>query len=135
MGILNHLFNLIIFLLSIVQVRYLNKDPLNLFQLCKPNLVLQSLNKFILGNSVLSSRSLLNEDEIFLGKENPVVYKRFYEMVINCEMELQQYPFDNQTCSIGVNFPKLFAQPGLYGAFWPLTSSKLVQYVKLKDFG
>ena len=135
MGILNHLFNLIIFLLSIVQVRYLNKDPLNLFQLCKPNLVLQSLNKFILGNSVLSSRSLLNEDEIFLGKENPVVYKRFYEMVINCEMELQQYPFDNQTCSIGVNFPTLFAQPGLYGAFWPLTSSKLLQYVKLKDFG
>ena len=109
--------------LKINKALHLEVRPLELVQLCKPNLVLQSLNKFILGNSVLSSRSLLNEDEIFLGKENPVVYKRFYEMVINCEMELQQYPFDNQTCSIGVNFPKLLAQPSLYGAFWPLTPS------------
>ena len=45
---------------------------------------------------------MVNEDEIFQGEENPIVYKRFYEMIINCEMELQQYPFDNQTCSIGV---------------------------------
>ena len=94
--------------LKINKALHLEVRPLELVQLCKPNLVLQSLNKFILGNLVLSSRSLLNEDEIFLGKENPVVYKRFYEMVINCEMEMQQYPFDNQTCSIGVNFLKLF---------------------------
>ena len=80
------------------------------------------LYKLISGNSVLSSRSLLNEDEFFQGKDNTVVFKRFYEMVINCEMELQQYPFDNQTCSIGVNFSVDF-HPSL--EYWELLGAGL----------
>lgn len=75
-------------------------SSMNLGKLSRNCLVLKNVN--ISGNSAISSRNFLNEDEIFLGKENPVVYKRFYEMVINCEMEMQQYPFDNQSCAIGV---------------------------------
>jgi hypothetical protein len=44
----------------------------------------------------------LNNEEYFDGRSNPLVYQRYYEIVLNCEMELQQYPFDNQTCTIGV---------------------------------
>ena len=56
----------------------------------------------LLGKPTLASKSFLREDEYFEGDENAIVYKRYYEMTLNCEMELQQFPFDNQTCFIAV---------------------------------
>jgi hypothetical protein len=45
-----------------------------------------------------------------------LVYTNYYEMIFNCEFELQKYPFDNQNVEIGVSIfviiYKRGSQPG-----------------------
>ena len=39
---------------------------------------------------------------IFSGKDNPFYYIRMYDLQLVCEFQLQNYPFDTQTCSLEV---------------------------------
>jgi hypothetical protein len=55
------------------------------------------------GPSILSMPTEINEDEIYNGEINPFVYNRTYEMVLECNFELQNYPFDHQHCLINVS--------------------------------
>ena len=40
---------------------------------------------------------------LYKGSENPLIYKRFYNIVFECEYLLQWYPFDYQVCLIKIS--------------------------------
>ena len=42
----------------------------------------------------------LQEHEEYDGSENPLVFENSYELKLNCELELHNYPFDTQQCLI-----------------------------------
>lgn len=54
------------------------------------------------GNPTVNSPNELNANEMYDGAENPFVYKRIYTLDLNCEIELEDYPVDYQTCYISV---------------------------------
>jgi hypothetical protein len=56
------------------------------------------------GNATTVLNSYLQEDEMFNGTENSLVYFRSYKMTLLCEFQQQYYPFDYQTCTIKVKF-------------------------------
>jgi hypothetical protein len=56
-----------------------------------------------IGSPIMSLPSEINEDEIFDGLINPFFYNRTYEMILECNSELQNYPFDHQHCQINVS--------------------------------
>ena len=39
---------------------------------------------------------------LFKGFENPVTYERFYNLKLECDYDLQFYPFDSQRCLIKI---------------------------------
>ena len=45
---------------------------------------------------------------IFNGKENPILYERFYSLVFECEFSLHWYPFDTQDCYLDIQPSKDF---------------------------
>ena len=45
----------------------------------------------------------LAENLYYYGSENPLLYNDSYELTFHCQFELENYPFDNQQCSILVN--------------------------------
>lgn len=55
------------------------------------------------GNPAPNSMTELYENEIFKGEENPLVYKRTYELELSCTFQLEKYPFDYQICYIDVS--------------------------------
>jgi hypothetical protein len=56
-----------------------------------------------IGPPTLSLTTEVNEDETFSGEMNPFVYNRTYEMTLECNFDLQNYPFDFQHCQIIVS--------------------------------
>ena len=57
----------------------------------------------VLGSSIKTPSSELNNEEKFSGANNPLVYTRFYDLTFKCRFRLENYPFDYQACSIEVN--------------------------------
>ncbi len=58
---------------------------------------------------MISKQEEIYEDEIFQGDSNPFVYKRSYELDLECNFGIQNYPFDYEECFIEVRkgFPFL----------------------------
>ena len=42
----------------------------------------------------------LNNNHLYLGKENDIVLSRIFTTKFICEYELKQYPFDTQICEM-----------------------------------
>ncbi len=55
------------------------------------------------GPSILNSPEEIQDNEIFEGHDNPLVYNRTYELVLACNFKLEKYPFDYQSCFIDVS--------------------------------
>ncbi len=51
---------------------------------------------------MISKQEEIYEDEIFQGDSNPFVYKRSYELDLECNFGIQNYPFDYEECFIEV---------------------------------
>ena len=49
----------------------------------------------------------VDEREIFEGLENTLTMEQTYTHQFQCSFELEQYPFDRQTCSIDMTTTKL----------------------------
>jgi hypothetical protein len=48
------------------------------------------------------SMSQLTEDLSYDGDSNPLIYERVFELHLECEFDLQKFPFDTQRCPIMV---------------------------------
>ena len=46
----------------------------------------------------------LQENEVYDGEENPLVFSRIYALDLHCTFQLQDYPFDDQHCNTVVKF-------------------------------
>jgi hypothetical protein len=55
------------------------------------------------GPSTFNSAEEIQENEIFDGDSNPLVYNRTYELELECNFKLEKYPFDYQSCFIDVS--------------------------------
>jgi hypothetical protein len=55
------------------------------------------------GTGLQKTNEYLQENIVYKGSENYLVYSRTYKMDLGCEFEQQSYPFDSQTCSIEVS--------------------------------
>jgi hypothetical protein len=56
------------------------------------------------GTGVQETDKYLQENMLYKGSENSVIYSRTYTMDLGCEFEQHSFPFDTQTCSIEVIF-------------------------------
>ena len=56
------------------------------------------------GPAKVESLSSVNENFLYQGSENILVYRIDYEMTYNCVFDLTAYPFDTQTCTIQVSW-------------------------------
>ncbi|XP_023330915.1 glutamate-gated chloride channel alpha [Eurytemora carolleeae] len=52
------------------------------------------------GNFTRSSSDVMEEINIFQGKENILEFQEVYTKTFKCEYELQMYPFDTQKCQV-----------------------------------
>ena len=50
---------------------------------------------------MIGSNYVTNGEE-FSGRENPLVFTRYYEKIFNCDFKLERYPFDSQVCYMQV---------------------------------
>lgn len=62
------------------------------------------------GNYTRSSQEIIEETNIFYGKENKLTFEMTYTKVFQCEYQLANYPFDTQTCTVDVTVSKLERQ-------------------------
>jgi hypothetical protein len=69
---------------------------------------LSSLKVMREGQPRLSLNQYLQENEEFLGANNPLVYSRNYDLPLWCEFELHYFPFDHQQCYLTVSYLKLY---------------------------
>lgn len=51
----------------------------------------------------IETNNQIAEDYLYLGSENPIIYKNTYELDFNCFYDLTNYPFDYQNCNIEVS--------------------------------
>ena len=60
------------------------------------------------GNSSTEINEYLQENEVFDGSSNAMLFSRTYKMALHCNFQHQKYPFDTQRCSIkvSISFPK-----------------------------
>ena len=58
------------------------------------------------GNYTRSDSSMVEEIDIFKGKENKLNFQMTYTKTFRCEYQLQMYPFDIQVCSMDVSVRK-----------------------------
>ena len=52
----------------------------------------------------LNSDEQLQENYIYDGETNPLVYEKYLDLNLRCNYEFLKYPFDQQQCSILVSF-------------------------------
>ena len=57
------------------------------------------------GNYTLSPIEDMEEIAYYKGSENPLQYWRDFYLRFNCQFELQNYPFDDQVCTILLKIP------------------------------
>jgi hypothetical protein len=43
------------------------------------------------------------EDQLFEGSSNPFLFEEYLDLVLRCNFEFSNYPFDLQVCPIEVN--------------------------------
>jgi len=55
------------------------------------------------GNSSTEINEYLQENEVFNGSSNAMLFSRTYKMALHCNFQHQNYPFDTQRCSIKVS--------------------------------
>ncbi len=55
------------------------------------------------GTGQQETNELLQENIVYKGSQNFLVYSRMYKMDLGCEFEQHSFPFDSQTCSIEVS--------------------------------
>lgn len=66
------------------------------------------------GRPKKSSTTAINNEQIFDSNDNPIVQKRVYDIEFICNFNMENYPFDIQTCNVELkmkenseNFAKL----------------------------
>ena len=59
------------------------------------------------GNSTLNSDEELQENMIFDGATNAMVFQCYYDLNLRCKYEFYDYPFDHQKCEILVSMATL----------------------------
>ena len=52
------------------------------------------------GNPEPSDLSVVDEIDIFKGSENRITFDKGFTKTLQCEYQLQLYPFDTQVCTI-----------------------------------
>jgi hypothetical protein len=55
-----------------------------------------------IGDYFLNPVGEIHEERLFHGMENPLIYRKTYEMHLHCNYVLYNYPFDVQWCKIMV---------------------------------
>ena len=55
------------------------------------------------GIEEISDITSMENKLLYKGSENPIIYKRFYNIVFECEYLLHWYPFDYQLCLIEIS--------------------------------
>jgi hypothetical protein len=55
------------------------------------------------GKSSTETNEYLQENEVFDGSSNAMLFSRTYKMALHCSFQHQKYPFDTQRCSIKVS--------------------------------
>ena len=61
-----------------------------------------------IGKHFHNSIGEINEETLFTGMENPLIYRNTYEMQFHCSFILYDYPFDVQHCKIVVYYMNLY---------------------------
>ena len=61
------------------------------------------LKQRFVGTATKRSLSHVHNEEIFSGKENPLIFARYYESTFSCDFKLARFPFDTQACEIPVS--------------------------------
>ena len=56
-----------------------------------------------IGNPKVAPPTVLDETFFYKGSENFMVYRTEYNLQLNCNYELEYYPFDIQTCTVEVS--------------------------------
>ena len=51
---------------------------------------------------VSSLLSELDENQIYEGKSNPLIYLRYFDLNVRCNFEFTYFPFDTQKCTVWV---------------------------------
>ena len=46
--------------------------------------------------------SELDENQIYEGKSNPLIYLRYFDLNVRCNFEFTYFPFDTQKCTVWV---------------------------------
>jgi len=64
---------------------------------------LSSLRIQRLENPEVSTDENLQENELYDGTLNNLIFSRYYKMSFQCDFELHNYPFDFQTCFVTVS--------------------------------
>ena len=59
------------------------------------------------GNFTEAELDVLEEVNIFEGKENRITFQQVYSKTFKCEYELQLYPFDTQRCTMDLELREL----------------------------
>ena len=52
------------------------------------------------GSYTIVDSNFIDYDKTYIGEENPLVLKRFYNTIFDCKYDMAWYPFDNQKCSL-----------------------------------
>ena len=65
----------------------------------------ESANIFVKkeGNHRDAPLSRVDEDYYYTGSENVLMFHNDYSLELHCNLDLQNYPFDTQTCAIQAN--------------------------------
>ena len=56
------------------------------------------------GDGSIIDRSVVEDIEVFTGKDNEITFSRVYSIKFFCEYQMAWYPFDIQTCSMEMVF-------------------------------
>lgn len=59
------------------------------------------------GNYTRSEEDVVDEINIFKGKENRLTFETSYTKIFRCEYQLHMYPFDTQRCVVDITIKKL----------------------------
>lgn len=59
--------------------------------------------KYEQDNPHLNGENELNKDFIYSGKLNRLMYNRYFNLNLRCNLKFKTYPFDQQNCAIWVS--------------------------------
>ena len=59
------------------------------------------------GHFTTSQPDVMEEMNIYEGKDNMLTFEMTYSKIFQCEYQLSMYPFDTQTCTVDINVKKV----------------------------